>query len=269
MSQELLSPDVSGSIPTPPNSSHGKGKSKGKLVQSILNFSTSSQSKTCKVCGMSYYQHISKEVEIHKKYHTNFINGIIWPESFTAKSLRSFVIPPKSKKHKTIQVQILTIDKTNKRQTTKIEQLLELVNKELNAPEDSKYWKDPLKESSKVFILKIEDRAVGICTTDEIEDIQKQGRWMIHRTQTIVPNQVNNSIRLGISRIWIAPKWRRLGLANALLDIVLNHSIYGDILKKYQIAFSQPSYSGGLLAKKFNGVIHKSGELLVPVYLEL
>ncbi|KAK6460640.1 N-acetyltransferase ECO1 [Scheffersomyces coipomensis] len=269
---QLVTPDGSDQVTPSPEAS----RKKVKKVQAILNFSSSlvsSQTKTCKICGMAYYEHINKEVEIHKKYHLTFINGILWPDTFKCKKVKSFAIIQKSttklRKSNTIQLEIVTIDKTNKRQTNKVDQLLDLVNKELNAPEDTKYWRDPLKESSKAFVVIIDDRAVGLCTTDTIEDIELQGRWMIHSSQSIVPNQVNKNIKLGISRIWIAPKWRRLGIAKVLLEIVQSQSIYGVVLNKAQIAFSQPSHSGGLLAKEFNGVIHKSGELLVPVYLEL
>ncbi|KAG7665481.1 ECO1 [[Candida] subhashii] len=243
-----------------------------RTSQSILAFPTSNKRTTCKVCEMTYNLHIPSDKEIHNKYHTNFVNGIIWPITLIENGLDNFTLlfksPSKSTKRETIRASIFTIDKNNKKQVQKVDQLLGMVNKELNAADDSKQWKNIAFESSKAFVAVIYNKAVGLCTTDLI-DSEENSKWMIHSTQTIVPNQTNPRAKIGISRIWIAPKWRQYGIATRLLNIVMENSIYGVRLMKSQIAFSQPSTNGGLLAKSFNGVVHKkSGEILIPVYIE-
>ncbi|CUM53208.1 N-acetyltransferase ECO1 [Debaryomyces fabryi] len=281
---QLLSPDLS-QLPFR-NDKKRKATNLDKKVQTVLNFPSSSpnasQSTTCATCGMTYYNHVSKDKEVHKKYHFNFINGIPWPISFCSNVLEKFTIlddssskaknPPTSKKLQGTakEALVITIDRKSSKQVKRVEELLKVVNGELNAASDGKAWhKDPEGSiQGKAFIVVIDGRAIGICTTEPIHDVDQQCRWIIHRTQTVVPNQVNKLIKLGISRIWVAPKWRRYGLARKLLDIVLVHSVYGIVLNKKEVGFSQPSFSGGLLAKSFNGVIHKSGEILIPVYLE-
>ncbi|EGW35179.1 uncharacterized protein SPAPADRAFT_131666 [Spathaspora passalidarum NRRL Y-27907] len=243
------------------------GTKKKSQVQSILSFD-SDKPHTCPVCEMTYNVSIPSEKQAHTKYHSSFVNGIPWTTALP--SLDSFTLIVKSVKsgrsNTIVRGNIVTIDKTNKSQVSKVDQLLDMVNQELSASQDSGEWKSLKHESSKAFVIVIENRAVGVCSTDTVGD--SLGRWMIHSSQTIVPNQINKSIKIGISRIWIAPKWRRYGLGQRFLQVVLKNSIYGVTLTKQQIAFSQPSTSGGLLAKSFNGVSHKSGEILIPVYIE-
>lgn len=244
-----------------------------KKVQSVLAIPF--KRITCRVCNMAYCSQVRADVEIHKKYHTQFTSGVTWPRSLNAEPLSSFVVIRKEKSStlgnlkssitsKRFKVHIQTIDKHNKKQIEKVEQILNMANKELNATEDSKEWTSSKFESSKAFVVLVEGKAIGLCTTDSINE----AKWMIHKTQTIVPNQVVNNIRVGISRIWISADWRQQGLARELLNCVMANSIYGQVLRRSQIAFSQPSYGGGLLAKSFNGIVHKSGELLIPVYFE-
>lgn len=281
---QLISPDLS-QLPSR-NDKKRKATNLDKKVQTMLNFPSSSpnasQSTTCATCGMTYYNHVPKDNEVHKKYHFNFINGIPWPTSFCNNVLERFIVlhdPSSKAKSASISKKlqgtakeslIVTIDRKAGKQVKRVEEIMKVVNSELNAASDGEAWHKDNEGSmqGKAFIVVIDGRAIGICTTEPIHDVDLQSRWIIHRTQTVVPNQVNKLVKLGISRIWIAPKWRRYGLARKLLDIVLTHSVYGIVLDKREIGFSQPSFSGGLLAKSFNGVTHKSGEILIPVYLE-
>jgi len=246
-------------------------------VQSV--FRLSSGPSTCGICRMSYLKHVASEVAVHKTYHDEFVHGIIWPKSWGSVYKTVMIrTKPQSKPQllsaklsrkasAPVQVAITTIDIGNKRQVAKVDRLLEMVNRELNAPPDSQQWKQPEKLAAKAYILVVNGRAIGIVTTDTIES-DSQGRWMIHSSQTIVPGQINSRIKIGISRIWIAPEWRRMGLGTVLLNTVAQESIYGVRLDKNEIGFSQPSTSGGNLARTFNGVKHKSGEILIPVYIE-
>ncbi|KAI5969932.1 ECO1 [Candida margitis] len=230
---------------------------------------------TCRVCGMAYSSQVRADAEVHRKYHTQFTNGVTWPQSLNLDPLSSFAIVRREKSKqlgklksstvsKRVKVHIQTIDKQNKRHIDKVNQILQMVNRELNATDDSKEWMSSKFKFSKAFVVLVEGKAIGLCTTDSINE----AKWMVYNTQVIVPNQVMKNIRIGISRIWISADWRQHGLAKKLLDCVMANSVYGQILRKSQIAFSQPSYGGGLLAKAFNGVIHKSGETLIPVYFE-
>ena len=253
---------------------------KAQKIQSILALPSNFKKITCPTCDMTYNPHISQDKLLHNKYHTNFINGIPWNyktdndvliiENFTLVETPKLNSTGKSlkltKTRHTFKGSIICINKSNKRHIQKVELLLSMVNQELNASQDSGQWKKPEFDKSKAFVIIIDNKAIGLCTTDTIQP--DQGRWMIHKTQSIVPNQINRNVVIGISRIWISRKWRQYGLGKKLLNVVLKNSIYSVQLLKNQVAFSQPSFSGGMLAKSFNGVIHKSGEMLLPVYIE-
>lgn len=259
-----------------------------KKVQTILNFPFSLptfQSKTCTLCSMCYLEHIEKDRVMHEKYHSDFVNGIAWQlpksqeviHSFKVKELVEETRPSSSSKRSKnkcsaeVEASIIIVSKTSPREIRRTEQLLTMVNQELNALPAANWWLTHSNDSAiqgKAFIVIIGNKAVGVCIVDPIIDTSKQCRWMIYRTQKIVSNQVNKLIKIGISRIWIAPRWRRNGLASQLLNTTLENMVYGMHLGKEDIGFSQPSYGGGLLAKSFNGVTHKSGEILIPVYID-
>lgn len=67
---------------------------------------------------------------------------------------------------------------------------------------------------------------------------------------------------LGISRIWTSNSYRYEGIATRLLDCARSDFLYGMIVPKEQIAFSQPTESGGLLARKW---FHRNTGWLVYV----
>lgn len=225
-------------------------------VQSVFTLPSDKKPVICNICSMSYHKNESKQVEIHKKYHDHYTNGIPWIHMDEGSIKDTFI--------RGLLLKYFTIDKLNKKQVKKTEDLLLIVNKELNASIDSENWKDINSTHSKAFILLKDNRAIGIITTDEL--LKNDGKWMIASSQTIVPSVINELVKIGISRIWIAPNFRRLGLAQHLLQFILSELIYGEVLKPLQIAFSQPSTRGLALSKKFNGVKHKLGELLIPVY---
>lgn len=243
------------------------GNERSKKTQSVLNLSSSKTSgpSACKLCGMTYYAYIKQDKDIHQKYHLSFVNGVKWTTKTEA--IKRIRVKTKSEE---IEVEIVRADEKQAAQVTRVEKLLEFVNKELGASAASDAWRDRKKGSSSgyAFVLLIKGIAIGVCVTEAIVDVQLQGRWMIYQTQEIVPRQVNKNIILGISRIWIAPKWRRFGLGKHLLQAVCDYLIHGLQLNPRQVAFSQPSSAGSLLAKSFNAVKHKSGELLLPVYIE-
>lgn len=58
---------------------------------------------------------------------------------------------------------------------------------------------------------------------------------------------------LGVSRIWVAPKYRRKGIATRLLEAGRNSFVYGAIVPKSQVAFSQPTEDGLKLATEYFG----------------
>lgn len=58
---------------------------------------------------------------------------------------------------------------------------------------------------------------------------------------------------LGISRIWTSNQHRKKGIASRLLDCARSDFLYGMKIEKANVAFSQPTESGGNLARKWYG----------------
>lgn len=260
-------------------------KKRGEKVQYLLNFpSTASSTVTCNVCGMSYNRLTKRDRETHNSYHEFSCGGISWsPSASDLVVLKSSVVHDTSKAEETIQdsngvrksknvikhVTIFEVNRKLRNQIRRVCEIVKYVNQELNAPSESDAWKllEQGTIAGKAFIGVIDNLIIGVCITEPIEDASRS-RWMILGRDIIVPNVVNHHAKIGISRIWVAKKWRRFGIAQLLLEAVLSNSVYGMKLDKASVSFSQPSPSGKMLAKKFNGAKHKSGEILIPVYLE-
>lgn len=58
---------------------------------------------------------------------------------------------------------------------------------------------------------------------------------------------------VGVSRIWTSRIFRRKGIANNLLECVMNQFIYGMEIDRTDLAFSQPTEMGTALAKSWFG----------------
>lgn len=240
-----------------------------KSGQGILNLPLATKPTTCKVCGMNYYTYVGKDASVHTRYHDLFTNGPKCDFSSGGyKPSRSFGL---AKGTKSVECNVYCIDKKSTRLVKRIEALLEVVNRDLRAPPENPAWRQQISQNGVAgyaFAAVVEGQIVGLCVTEPIANIESQTRWIVGRTQEVVPNQINKRCKVGISRIWVAAKWRRLGIARQLLETVLISLVYGITLRKTEVAFSQPSHAGGKLALQFNGVKHKSGETLLPIYLE-
>ncbi|KAG7876598.1 hypothetical protein KL925_005397 [Ogataea polymorpha] len=222
------------------------------------HFSTPMKRTVCSECQMSYMQHMKSDRQLHDKYHRRAIEGI---ELGPTNSLLCNLIERHQLKSG-VDGKIVEVNSESSKEISVAEEFLDIVNNILSAPQDNRDWSsDPNR--GKVFMFVIRNKAVGICSTERI----KEGKWMVYDTGELVPKQ-KIPLAIGISRIYVSHKYRRMGIGLRLLFAVQQHSIYGLTLTKYQIGWSQPSEFGGKLALSFNGVKHKSGKMLIPIYEE-
>lgn len=125
----------------------------------------------------------------------------------------------------------------------------------------------------KVYLCVVAGRCVGVCLAERIqeahrvldsenspvEDVVKQdGRRAIQipklqASSSIWVENLKTEAKVGISRIWTVTGHREKGIARILLDYVRDTFLYGEKVDKDMIAFSQPSESGGQLARKWFG----------------
>ena len=120
----------------------------------------------------------------------------------------------------------------------------------------------PCGDRFKVYLFVSGEKCIGLCLAERISKAyQVQGQSSDADTDKLsraIPKSSSVSIglngkpaMLGISRIWTSVSYRRRGIAAALLDAARCNFIYGVQVPKDMIAFSQPTESGGLLARKW------------------
>jgi N-acetyltransferase len=94
---------------------------------------------------------------------------------------------------------------------------------------------------------------------DEAVVLQEQEQEQVpaasssHSSSSISVSTTPDAVLMGISRIWVSKQFRKKGLARTLLDCARGNFMYGLTVEKRQTAFSQPTESGGKLARRYFG----------------
>lgn len=243
---------------------------------------------------MAYNTSSPKDLTQHKKYHDLHLNGKKWLTSWgdivvrigsssydelkssletstnVAGPINSLLHHRDKARHSSDDGDyIVMISPKRYNEVRATLDLMRIVNDELNAPHDENDFWSEINETDKLqgraFVYVKENRAVGVITVEYLENT-KRGKWMILETRELVP-KVIPEVKLGISRIWVCRNQRHNKIATKLLECARKKSIYGNTVNKWEIAWSQPSESGGKLANSYNAVKHGSGKLLIPCYI--
>ncbi|SCU99012.1 LADA_0H16798g1_1 [Lachancea dasiensis] len=268
------------------------------LGQSRLIFGKQREAKPfqCLECSLSYSPSVIQDIAAHAKHHDLHLCGKRWSPKW-GEVVQSFSrsIPVKHRRNnndcgpvtgaKEICTgagtdQIVQISKTRSSEVKATLEIMHIVNEELQAPHDENhFWigDSGINNNTQRRSLKSSDgsafayirggRAVGIITVEILNEVDERGRWMICDSAHVVPG-VRPPVKLGISRIWVCKKERGGHIATRLLEAARHHTISGLEIAKWEMAWSQPSESGGKLAKSYNSVNHpKSGNVLIPCYI--
>jgi hypothetical protein len=121
-----------------------------------------------------------------------------------------------------------------------------------------------LGDRYKVYMYVLGQKCVGACLAERIQeaytvldqgDTNEQAKTLSAETQSssISISTAASPAILGISRIWTSKQSRGRGLAKRLLDSARSDFLYGLTIDKEMVAFSQPTESGGKLARKWFG----------------
>jgi N-acetyltransferase len=127
--------------------------------------------------------------------------------------------------------------------------------------------KQPLVDRFKVYLYFRGNKCVGACLAERIWEAFAVLGKTDTTTQTsetcessVAPQSSSISISsasdpaiLGVSRIWTSNQSRKQGIASRLLETVRCDFQYGLVIEKGKMAFSQPTESGGNLARKWFG----------------
>jgi N-acetyltransferase len=128
---------------------------------------------------------------------------------------------------------------------------------------DSEKRNDHKSDRYKVFLHVKDGRCVGLCLAERITKAhrvkeEKKGTAMKKvsnggKSSSISVEEKTVPAVVGVSRIWTSKSFRRKGIANNLLECVMSQFIYGMEIEKDELAFSQPTESGGQLARAWYG----------------
>lgn len=242
------------------------------MVQMQLDLASESR-KACKTCGMEYIPSNAEDTALHRKFHAMNVGGVDFTKA-TVDRLRknqvwsggdgSFIVVIGRKDALALR--------------NKTSDVLKVVNTELGAVPitDEDLWSqtraltDARKDGSrstpvdrfKTYLYIRSQKCVGVCLAERIweaytvlaqDDASAQIRQLATETKSssISISTATSPALLGISRIWASNQHRKQGIASRLLDCARSDFLYGLTVEKEQVAFSQPTESGGNLARRW------------------
>ncbi|KAF3053455.1 hypothetical protein E8E11_008395 [Didymella keratinophila] len=250
---------------------------KKRMVQMQLDL-VGQHRKACKTCGMEYIPSNVEDVALHKKFHAMNFGGVdctkamverlrqkqIWSGgdgSFIAVVGRKDTVALRHKANdvlKVVNTELAAVPITDEElwsQTT------------LSAGTEDAEADTPLPEKCdryKIYLHVQGQKCVGACLAERIQEaftVLAQDKTSEEPAQTLAESQSSaicisitaDEVLLGISRIWVSSRFRKQGLARRLLDCARSNFMYGLTVDKHLTAFSQPTESGGKLARKYFG----------------
>lgn len=240
--------------------------------------------RTCRTCGMEYIPSNREDAALHKEFHAMNLGGVDLGKGFL-KDEGARRIPSERRSEGEA---IVVVDRRNALTVrNKVKKVLGVVNAELSAAElrDDQLWgglppnaSNPLKrviatrnvrsdgpdkrrDRFKAFLYLVGDKCVGFCLAEKImaayqvidplgEDETRKA-ITASRSSSITMSTAADAALLGISRIWTSKSHRGQGIAVELLECARSNFFYGMEVPKDLVAFSQPTDSGGQLAKSW------------------
>lgn len=255
------------------------------LTQTRLDFGQSLAPVTCPSpdCAMTYTPSNESDTAMHNMYHNRHNAGIELGKPFLKSAMKwCYEVP-------SIAGSVVVVDRKISLPSRKVVQkVLEVVNKELGSvdiSEDDLWSQRPVPGDAdesrkcdrfKAFLHVIDGKCVAIALAERISkcyrvlptasqepgdkmdlDINRGGAPAASQrpeTNGVEHHALNLSKEMypavvGVSRIWTSKTRRREGIANNLLDCVVNQFIYGMEIDREKVAFSQPTDAGANLAK--------------------
>ena len=238
--------------------------------------------KTCRTCDMEYIPSVKEDAALHSKLCAMNVGGVDMGKAFvkddSVKRIRS------DRARKDEREMVVTVDrKSSIAARNRTRKVLDVVNAELSATDiDDKYLWGALNPEQKIietrrgsseggdrrgdrfkaFLYLVHDKCVGFCLAEKISSAfgvvngckaGEDGTKVIEtpRSSSISVSTSADIALLGISRIWTSKTYRGRGLAVDLLECARNNFFYGVEAPKDLVAFSQPTDSGGRLAKRW------------------
>ncbi|KAL1595525.1 hypothetical protein SLS59_008162 [Nothophoma quercina] len=260
------------SPPKPPLQSKKK-----RMVQMQLDL-VGQHRKACKTCGMEYIPSNAEDVALHKKFHAVNFGGVDCTKAMVERLRQKQIWSGGEGSFIAVVGRRDAITLRNK-----ASDVLKVVNTELAAVpiSDEELWSQTTLSAStkasqedtttsekcdrfKAYLHIRGQKCVAACLAERIQEaytVLAQDETSEQSTQPLADSQSSSisvsttadTVLLGISRIWVSNQFRKQGLARRLLDSTRSDFMYGLTVEKHLIAFSQPTESGGKLARKYFG----------------
>ncbi|OCK84914.1 hypothetical protein K432DRAFT_400765 [Lepidopterella palustris CBS 459.81] len=259
---------------------------KKRLVQMQIDLGGDTR-KSCRVCGMDYIPCNVEDAALHRKFHAMNVGGIDLPRPFAENIKKNKVWDGGDEGFISVIARKDTLAFRNK-----ATQVLDVINTEISAVtiEDDELWgqigvaepstkatdkgkhvstkNGKLRHSQcdrfKMYLYIRGQKCIGACLAERIleaysvleRDDASNGNVLPpagSRSSSISASKTAEGALLGISRIWTSKSHRQNGIATALLDSATSDFLYGMTIPKEMVAFSQPTESGGQLARRWFG----------------
>ncbi|KAF1929049.1 uncharacterized protein M421DRAFT_92156 [Didymella exigua CBS 183.55] len=259
---------------SPPKPAPAKKK---RMVQMQLDL-VGQHRKACKTCGMEYIPSNVEDVALHKKFHAMNFGGVdctkamverlrqkqIWSggeASFIAVVGRRDALALRNKASdvlKVVNTELAAVPITDEELWSQT--MLSASTEDAGADSAASEWCDRYK----VYIHIRGQKCVAACLAERIQEayaVLAQDKASEQPAQTLAESQSSSisisttadKVLLGISRIWVSSQFRKQGLARRLLESTRSDFMYGLSVDKHLMAFSQPTESGGKLARTYFG----------------
>jgi N-acetyltransferase len=241
-----------------------------KLTQLTLDLGQKTHKK-CQICGMEYRPSSPEDAALHKKFHAQNVGGIDLGKKF----VDSIFVNQKVWSGSLGEMIIVVNRSAEARKRRVVESILDVVEKELGGVgiDREELWTEvsgtPDTDSMakcdryKAYLYIRGYKCVGVCLTERIRkafEVQVSDTEKAKvtpqpetRSSSITISAGSKPATLGVSRIWTSTFARGNGVARRMLDSSLDNFVYGMKVSKDMVAFSQPTESGGNLARSWFG----------------
>lgn len=217
---------------------------------------------------MEYRPSSAEDAALHKKFHAQNVGGIDLGKKF----VDSIFGNQKVWSGSAGEMIIVVNRSAEARKRRVVESLLDVVEQELGGVgiDREELWTEVSGTSEtdamakcdryKAYLYIRGHKCVGVCLTERIRkayEVQapdsKGEKGTGLRGSSITVLEDSKPATLGISRLWTSTFARRSGVARKMLDSALDNFVYGMKVSKDMVAFSQPTESGGNLARSWFG----------------
>lgn len=243
--------------------------------------------KTCKTCGMQYIPSNTEDAVLHKKFHAMNLGGVDFTKAVVERFRKnqvwsggagSFIAVVRRKDGLALRNRASDVLKVVNAELAAVpisdEELWSQTNSAATAPIPDQKPKPaktdmaekdeaalPLFDRFKVYLYFQGNKCIGACLAERIwvaypvlgpaTSEQASELPVAPQSSSISISNESHPAILGISRIWTSNQHRKKGIATGLLDCASSDFLYGFKIDKEKVAFSQPTESGGNLARKW------------------